>query len=161
MLTALLAGARVCLLDPQGAGARRMLEVVRSEAVTILFAFPALMRSLLAAGDAPGGDDLRMVRLGGDTLLWSDVGRLRAWLGPEAAIQLVYAATEAPMMQWFVADAARDDDARVPIGYPLAGAPPGRGRRRWPPHAPGRGRRARGRRTSGRPGALGRWSLCR
>src|SRR6202008_1862468 len=46
---------------------------------------------------------------------------LRTWLRPEAAIQLVYAATEAPMMQWFVDDRCRRDDARGPIGYPLPG----------------------------------------
>ena len=36
-------------------------------------------------------------------------------------IQLIYAATEAPMMQWFVDDSCRTDDARIPIGYPLPG----------------------------------------
>ncbi len=53
--------------------------------------------------------------------MWSDIDLLRAWLGPEAAIQLIYAATEAPMMQWFVDDSCRADDARIPIGYPLPG----------------------------------------
>ena len=45
---------------------------------------------------------LRLVRVGGDTTLWSDVDLLRAWLAPEALIQLIYAATEAPIMQWFI-----------------------------------------------------------
>ena len=53
--------------------------------------------------------------------LWSDIETLRAWLAPQAAIQLMYAATEAPMMQWFVDDTCRRDDARIPIGYPLPG----------------------------------------
>jgi hypothetical protein len=59
--------------------------------------------------------------VGGDTTSWSDIETRRAWLPPEAAIQLIYAATEAPMMQWFVDDRFRSDDARVPIGYPLPG----------------------------------------
>src|SRR5207247_3659570 len=42
-------------------------------------------------------------------------------LPPRAAVQLVYAATEAPMMQWFVDDTSRRDEARIPIGYPLPG----------------------------------------
>jgi thioesterase domain-containing protein/acyl carrier protein len=46
---------------------------------------------------------------------------LRAWLEPSAAIQLIYAATEAPMLQWFVNDACRAEDSRIPIGYPLPG----------------------------------------
>jgi non-ribosomal peptide synthetase component F len=36
-------------------------------------------------------------------------------------IQSIYAATEAPMLQWFVTDSCRGEDARVPIGYPLPG----------------------------------------
>jgi len=121
LITALLAGASVHLLDPQRSGAREILNVIRAEAITILFAFPALLRSVIAYGGERAGDALRLVRIGGDTTLWSDIDLLRAWLVPEAAIQLIYAATEAPMMQWFVNDACRADDARIPIGYPLPG----------------------------------------
>ena len=120
-ITALLAGASVHLLDPQRAGAREILNVIRAESITILFAFPALLRSIIANGREQAGDTLRLVRIGGDTTLWSDIDLLHAWLGPEAAIQLIYAATEAPMMQWFVDDSCRADDARIPIGYPLPG----------------------------------------
>ena len=79
----------------------------------------AVHRSRLV--DERAGASLRLVRVGGDTTLWSDIETLRAWLAPEAAIQLIYAATEAPMMQWFVDDACRREDARIPIGYPLPG----------------------------------------
>jgi acyl-coenzyme A synthetase/AMP-(fatty) acid ligase/thioesterase domain-containing protein/acyl carrier protein len=121
ILTALLAGASVRLLDPQRVGAREILNVIRTEAITILFAFPALLRSLIAHADQRAGDTLRLVRIGGDTTLWSDIDRLRAWLAPKSAIQLIYAATEAPMMQWFVDDSSRTDDPRIPIGHPLPG----------------------------------------
>jgi amino acid adenylation domain-containing protein len=120
-MTALLAGASVHLLDPQWVGAREILNVICAEAITILFAFPALLRSVVPYGAEHGGDALRLVRIGGDTTLWSDIDLLRGWLGPEPAIQLIYAATEAPMMQWFVEDACRAHDARIPIGYPLPG----------------------------------------
>jgi acyl-coenzyme A synthetase/AMP-(fatty) acid ligase/pimeloyl-ACP methyl ester carboxylesterase len=120
-MTALLAGASVHLLDPQRVGAREIVNVIRAEAITILFAFPALLRSVVACGSEQPGDALRLVRIGGDTTLWSDIDLLRGWLGPEPAIQLIYAATEAPMMQWFVDDACRAHDARIPIGYPLPG----------------------------------------
>jgi non-ribosomal peptide synthetase component F/thioesterase domain-containing protein/acyl carrier protein len=121
VMTALLAGASIHLLDPQGVGAREILNVIHAETITILFAFPALLRSVVAARGEPADASLRLVRAGGDTTVWSDVETLRAWLAPEAAIQIVYAATEAPMMQWFVDDRSRRDDARVPIGYPLSG----------------------------------------
>ena len=121
VMTALLAGASVRILDPHGAGAREILNAIREEAVTILFAFPALLRSVVAASTARAGTALRLVRVGGDTTFWSDIDLLRAWLGPGAAIQLIYAATEAPMLQWFVDDACRGEDSRIPIGYPLPG----------------------------------------
>jgi amino acid adenylation domain-containing protein len=121
VLTALLAGASIHLLDPQGVGAREVLNAIRAEATTILFAFPALLRSIVEARDERADASLRLVRVGGDTTAWSDVETLREWLAPDAAIQVVYAATEAPMMQWFVDDACRSEDARVPIGYPVPG----------------------------------------
>ena len=121
VMTALLAGASIHLLDPQGVGAREILNVIRAEAITILFAFPALLRPIVAARGGCTEASLRLVRVGGDTTVWSDIEALRAWLAPEAAIQLLYAATEAPMMQWFVDDRCRQDDARIPIGYPLPG----------------------------------------
>jgi len=121
MITALLAGASIHLLNPQRTGAREILNVIRAEGITILFSFPALLRSVIADGGDQAGGALRLVRVGGDTTLWSDIDLLRAWLGPDPAIQLIYAATEAPMMQWFVDDSCRADDARIPIGYPLPG----------------------------------------
>jgi len=120
-ITALLAGAGVRLLDLQRAGAREILNVIRAEAVTILFAFPALLRPVIAHAGERAGDALRLVRVGGDTTLWSDIDLLRGWLAPGSAIQAIYAATEAPMMQWFVDESCRTDDPRIPIGYPLPG----------------------------------------
>src|SRR5713226_7985162 len=37
LLTALLAGASIHLLDPQGVGAREILNVIHAESITILF----------------------------------------------------------------------------------------------------------------------------
>ncbi len=39
----------------------------------------------------------------------------------DTSIQVVYAATEAPMMQWFVGEVVSESEERVPIGYPLSG----------------------------------------
>lgn len=121
VMTALLAGASIHLLDPQGVGAREILNAIRAESITILFAFPALLRPIVAARRGRAEANLRLVRIGGDTTVWSDIETLRGWLAPDAAIQLMYAATEAPMMQWFVDDSVRQEEARIPIGYPLPG----------------------------------------
>ncbi len=121
MITALLAGASVYLLDPQAVGTREILRVIRDRRISILFAFPALLRSVVEGDPAAAGGHLRLVRVGGDTTLWSDIALLRNWLRSGGLIQLIYAATEAPMMQWFVNEAVRGDDDRIPIGYPLPG----------------------------------------
>ena len=121
IVTALVAGASIHLLDPQRASAREISKVIRAEAITILFGFPALLRSVVAARAEHAAATLRLVRVGGDTTLWSDIDLLRSWLAAGADIQLIYAATEAPMLQWFVNDSFRGEDARIPIGYPLPG----------------------------------------
>src|SRR4029077_17340988 len=86
VMTALLAGASIHLLDPQGVGAREILNVIRAEAIPILFAFPALLRSIVAARKGRADASLRLVRVGGDTTVWSDVETLRAWVPPGRAI---------------------------------------------------------------------------
>jgi amino acid adenylation domain-containing protein len=120
VITALLAGASFYLLDMQNAGAREIHRVIHDRQISILFAFPALLRSVLESTQNRAGDSLRLVRVGGDTTLWSDIARLRTWMSPKTSIQLVYAATEAPIMQWFVGEVASGDEKRVPIGYPLS-----------------------------------------
>jgi len=121
VLTALLAGACVFLLDTQKAGTREILRVIHHRRISILFAFPALLRSVVENSEGGAGDYLRLARVGGDTTLWSDIAMLRAWMSPGTHVQLVYAATEAPMMQWFVGAISRGNEERIPIGYPLPG----------------------------------------
>ena len=120
-LTALLTGATLHLIDVQRAGARQILHRLDEAKITMVYAVPALLRSLmqLDAGAAP--QSLRVVRVGGDAVLWSDVDALRAWLPPACRIELGYSSTEAPIMQWFVPDGFPQDCSRVPLGYPLAG----------------------------------------
>ena len=155
-ITALLAGASVHLLDPQRSGAREILNILRAERITILFAFPALLRSVIAHAGERAGDTLRLVRVGGDTTLWSDIDLLRGWLAPESAIQLIYAATEAPMMQWFVDDSCRTGDRANSHRLSAPRQPPGVDRRVWTQHASGRGGRADRRSPYVALGTLGR-----
>jgi non-ribosomal peptide synthetase component F/thioesterase domain-containing protein/acyl carrier protein len=121
MITALTTGASIYLLDAQKTGAREILRIIRDRRITILFAFPALLRCVVEGCQVGAGDSLRLVRVGGDTTLWSDIALLRDWTSPGTSIQLVYAATEAPMMQWFVGEIAAGHEERIPVGYPLPG----------------------------------------
>lgn len=121
LLTALLCGAGVRLIDAQRVAAREVIGIIRDERITVLFAFPAALRALLTTAHEKAAESLRMIRVGGDTTLWSDFDLMRGWLRPDGAIQLIYAATEAPIMQWFVADLPREHGDRIPIGFPLPG----------------------------------------
>ncbi|HSZ74499.1 MAG TPA: non-ribosomal peptide synthetase [Rhizomicrobium sp.] len=119
-LTALLTGAALHLIDTQRAGARVILNRLHKDEITICYAVPALLRSLIQL-DSKTPLHLRVIRVGGDAVLWSDVELLRGWLSPECLIELGYSSTEAPIMQWFVPRDFSQDGARVPIGYPLPG----------------------------------------
>ncbi len=118
-LTALLTGATLHLIDVQRAGARQILARLGDARITMVYAVPALLRTLMQLGAGPS--DLRVVRVGGDAVLWSDVDALRAWLPPDCRVELGYSSTEAPIMQWFVPRDFPQEGSRVPLGYPLAG----------------------------------------
>jgi amino acid adenylation domain-containing protein len=120
-LTALLTGATLHLIDVQRAGARQILNRLGEAEITMVYAVPALLRALMQLGAGKAPASLRVVRVGGDAVLWSDVEALRAWLPPECRIELGYSSTEAPIMQWFVPRDFPQEGSRVPLGYPLAG----------------------------------------
>jgi acyl carrier protein len=109
------------LFDAHQAGASVILRAIREHRVSILFSFPALLRSVVQNAEESIGDHLRLVRIGGDTTLWSDIAMLRAWLASTSFVQLIYAATEAPMMQWFVTQAQFTREEKIPIGHALSG----------------------------------------
>jgi amino acid adenylation domain-containing protein len=119
--TALLSGATLHLIDVQRSGARQILRRLHDSSITMIYGVPALLRSLMQLDGGKAPDSLRVVRVGGDAVLSSDVQRLRDWLPQDCRIELGYSSTEAPIMQWFVPQDFRAEGARIPIGYPLAG----------------------------------------
>lgn len=118
-LTALLTGASLHVIDVQRSGARQILDRMNGANVTMLYAVPALLRSLMQLDDGRAPASLRVVRVGGDAVLWSDIEALRAWA--DCRIELGYSSTEAPIMQWFVPRDFPQEGAKVPLGHPLAG----------------------------------------
>jgi acyl-coenzyme A synthetase/AMP-(fatty) acid ligase/thioesterase domain-containing protein/acyl carrier protein len=121
VLTSVLAGASIHLIDPRSASPRQISSVIGAQAITLLFAAPALLRATVREARDRASPSLRLIRVGGEATLWSDIEQLRSWIAPGAAIQSIYAATEAPMMQWFVEEACRGESLCIPIGYPLPG----------------------------------------
>ncbi|MGZ5934510.1 MAG: alpha/beta fold hydrolase [Rhizomicrobium sp.] len=120
-MTALLTGATLHLADVQHAGARAILSRLGESGISIIYAVPALLRTLMQLGDERAPSSLRIVRVGGEAVLWSDVEGLREWLPDECRIELGYSSTEAPIMQWFVPKNFPQEGSRVPLGYPLTG----------------------------------------
>ena len=120
-LAALLTGATLHLTDVQLTGGRMILNRLRDSEISIIYAVPALLRTLMQLGDEKAPSSLRIVRVGGEAVLWSDVERLRHWLPADCRIELGYSSTEAPIMQWFVPKDFPQEGSRVPLGYPLPG----------------------------------------
>lgn len=119
-LTALLTGARLCLADPAKVGLPGLRRLIRSRPVTILYAVPALFRLLFEGADPDELASLRVVRLGGDRVLWSDLDLMRA-KAPGCLMQIGYSSTETTGTQWFVPpDAARTGPC-IPVGHVLPG----------------------------------------
>jgi non-ribosomal peptide synthetase component F len=118
---ALLTGATLHLLDPQRAGLNGIRRAIRESAITICYAVPALLRSLLAPDEDPADlSSLRVVRLGGDRILLSDVQLLREAL-PRCLVQIAYSSTETTGTQWFVPPDFETDAPSMPVGYVLPG----------------------------------------
>jgi non-ribosomal peptide synthetase component F/thioesterase domain-containing protein len=121
-ITALLAGSRLHVLDVQRTGLREIRGALRDEQITLIYAVPTLLRTILQDEEAgPELAALRNVRVGGDVVLWNEVASLRRVLSPSCTIQIGFSSTEAPGAQWFVPRDYPVEGPSVPIGYALPG----------------------------------------
>lgn len=122
MLTPLLIGAAVHIVSARHAGLREILRVIRDHGITVYNSVPAMLRSLLASASEPDAfASLRLVRLGGDVMFWSDVTSFRRVLPRRCAIQVGYSSTETISSQWFVPDDVPPQASFVPVGRLLPG----------------------------------------
>jgi acyl-coenzyme A synthetase/AMP-(fatty) acid ligase/thioesterase domain-containing protein len=121
-LTPLLIGAGLHVLDARRVGLREVRRAICDARITIYNSVPAMLRSLVAVGSGEGTfGQLRLVRLGGDAVFWSDAALFRRNLPPGCLIQIGYSSTESTGSQWFVPEHASQDGPTVPIGYLLPG----------------------------------------
>lgn len=122
-LTALLTGATLHVVSPLQSGLAELRQLIADRRISIIYAIPTLVRAVLEADGRP--DDLaslRVLRIGGDSVLWRDVRSLRRRLPATCRILISFSSTEAPGLQWFVPDGHPDDGIAAPIGYALPGA---------------------------------------
>lgn len=119
---ALLSGAKLVLADPERIGLRAVRRTIRERRATIIYSVPALIRAIVEL-DRSSDDfgSIRVVRLGGDKVLWSDVDLLRDALPENASIQIGYSSTETTGTQWFVPRDFVRTGACAPVGFALPG----------------------------------------
>jgi acyl-coenzyme A synthetase/AMP-(fatty) acid ligase/thioesterase domain-containing protein/acyl carrier protein len=121
-LTALLCGATLYSVDVQRAGIGQILQIINRSGITVMYGLPALLRTLSQSDRRPRPVALRLVRVGGEAVLWSDIARLRSWLPSDCLIQIGYSSSESPIMQWFVPNNFPQQGLSAPIGYSLPGS---------------------------------------
>lgn len=126
MLSALMTGARLHVVDVEALGLRGLLRQMRSQRVTITYIVPALLRAVVAANEAGDFDSLRIVRIGGEKVLWTDIALIRSVVKPHCFLQVSYSSTETTGTQWFLRTDLEDshsleDETSAPVGYLLPG----------------------------------------
>ncbi len=115
----LLNGATLHIVNPQQAGIDGMLDVLRKNRITVLYAVPALMRELFQHSMAKEAlREVRILRIGGDAIRPDDIELYRTTLPAASRILIGYGSTEAPtVFQWFVPPDWKAEGPRVPCGY--------------------------------------------
>ena len=121
-LGALCSGSRLLVhsLAVEGAGA--LFTLAQNEGLTLLHAGRSIVRMLFAMDGAKMTfGQLRVLRSGGDAILWADIVNWRNVLPADCHIAHAYASTEAMVAaHWFVPRNDTGGEARLPAGYPLA-----------------------------------------
>jgi len=119
--TALLAGTAQILGNLLEDGMGRVLALAQRERATILVGLPSLLGGFAEIGNATTLlKGLRIVRTTGDALLRDDLRVWRTLLPPHCHVMTTFGSTEMfTFSQWFVPPSFDEDEARLPVGYPL------------------------------------------
>jgi acyl-coenzyme A synthetase/AMP-(fatty) acid ligase/acyl carrier protein len=122
LLMALLNGASLHILPPRSLGLPRLARELRERAITVCHTVVVLFRRIVDALN-PGErlESLRILRLGGERLEWSDFDLFRRACSPDAFLIANLASTETSSIfaQWFVEETVRETTLHVPVGQAL------------------------------------------
>ncbi|WEK49007.1 MAG: AMP-binding protein [Candidatus Kaistia colombiensis] len=121
MMTSILSGATLYLADVESAGIRLIRQLMQSRQVTITYVVPALLRVLMKDAQAGTFSSFRIVRVGGEMVLWSDIDVIRQQVDESCFIQVSYSSTETTGTQWFLPKDYPEQGATVPVGYLVPG----------------------------------------
>jgi acyl-coenzyme A synthetase/AMP-(fatty) acid ligase/thioesterase domain-containing protein len=122
-LTALLIGGTLHVIDAQRRGLGDIAQCIHDARITVFNSVPSVLRALISVRPdaAETFRSLRIVRIGGEIVFWSDIRQFRRALPDHCHIQIGYSSTESTGTQWFVPPEARADGPFVPVGYVLPG----------------------------------------
>ncbi len=119
LLSALLTGASLHVLPPPQLGPEGLAREMRDRGITVWHCVPSLFRGL-ARAIAPGErlDALRLLRIGGERIEWSDVEAFQRLCSPTARFVAGIASTETGSLfaHWDADLAVRETAARLPVG---------------------------------------------
>lgn len=123
LLSGLLTGARVRMLELKAAGLAETVRVLREDGVTLLSMIPLVLRTLMGQPEAPAAfARMRAVTTGGDRLYGEDVALFRSVLPPGAAIRFTQGSTETGVVFHWVLPPDGAWAARTPVPSGRVGA---------------------------------------
>lgn len=122
-LTALVLGATLLICDLHRNGLGEVQKLIARHGVTVLNAVPGVLRALMPRDGRATADlrSLRLIRVGGEMVFWSDVEQFRRSTPADCKIMVGFSSTEETGAQWVVPTAVSVTATCVPVGYPLPG----------------------------------------
>ncbi|ESY98990.1 AMP-binding protein [Mesorhizobium sp. LNHC209A00] len=121
ILTSVLCGATLHMVDVEAIGLRAVRERMQQVGATLTYLVPALLRALMANAPADAFGSLRVVRVGGEKVLWTDIALLRKAIPAHCLVQIGYSSTETTGSQWFLPRVQPKHQTSVPVGRLLPG----------------------------------------
>lgn len=118
VLTGLMTGGSVHLVDPRREGVKGTLSLLHQIRPTIVYAVPTLIRALC---QEPGAMEafaaIKVMRVGGEPFTWTDHALLRRHLPATSGIIAAYSSTEAICSHWFVPPLIEQAGHQLPVGW--------------------------------------------
>jgi thioesterase domain-containing protein/acyl-CoA synthetase (AMP-forming)/AMP-acid ligase II/acyl carrier protein len=121
IMTPLLCGATLYMADIESMGIRAVREKFQTWKVSVAYLVPALLRVLMKEFPPGAYSSLRVVRVGGERVLWTDIDCLRKAIPQSCFVQISYLSTETTGTQWFLPKNFMEHGPTVPVGYVLPG----------------------------------------
>ncbi|HET6845198.1 MAG TPA: AMP-binding protein, partial [Anaerolineales bacterium] len=123
LLSTLVSGATLYPLDLRGGEAQDAANWLVRERITAIWCMPSILRSIFQ--NAPAGlvlQDLRFMRLGGETISNEDIELFKAHTAPDCLLNLIFATSEASAVSEYpVYHHTPPFEGPVPAGFPIPG----------------------------------------